>query len=144
MKTKHFIYLFIFNVLTKLGILIPDLYLYSIKIQTNIDQNAVTYLRKITIVFEIICEDNIFFFRAGPNPAHVVGLDPATRAWSLAKPVTQTKHARVKFYACMEQCKGNYITFALFMLVFADSKNEPLFQAQKLTKRIGLPRMEAL
>jgi len=85
-----------------------------------------------------------FYFRAGPNPAHVAGLDPATRAWSLAKPVTQTKHARVKFYACMEQCKGNYITFALFMLVFADSKNEPLFQAQKLTKRIGLPRMEAL
>jgi hypothetical protein len=36
------------------------------------------------------------------------------------------------------------ITFALFMVVFADSKNEPLFQAQKLTKRIGLPRMEAL
>jgi hypothetical protein len=28
--------------------LIPDLYLYSIKIQTNIDQNAVKYLRKIT------------------------------------------------------------------------------------------------
>jgi len=85
MKRKHFIYLFIFNVLTKLGILIPDLYLYSIKIQTNIDQNAVTYLRKITIVFEIICEDNIFFFRAGPNPAHVVGLDPAGLAGLLAQ-----------------------------------------------------------
>jgi len=27
-------------------ILIPDLYLYSIKIQTNIDQNAVKYTRK--------------------------------------------------------------------------------------------------
>jgi hypothetical protein len=26
----------------------------------------------------------------------------------------------------MEQCEGNYITFALFMLVFADNKNEPL------------------
>jgi hypothetical protein len=68
MKTKHFIYLFIFNVLTKLGILIPDLYLYSIKIQTDIDQNAVRYLQKITIVFEIICEDNIyFFFGLGPT-----------------------------------------------------------------------------
>jgi len=33
MKTKYFI---------------PDLYLYSIKIQTNIDQNTVKYLRKIT------------------------------------------------------------------------------------------------
>jgi len=67
MKTKHFIYLFIFNVLTKSGILIPDLYLYSIKIQTNIDKNPVTYLRKITIFFEIICEDNIYiFFRLVP------------------------------------------------------------------------------
>jgi len=28
--------------------LIPDLYLYSIKIQTNIDQNAVKYLPKMT------------------------------------------------------------------------------------------------
>jgi len=74
MKTKHFIYLFIFNVLTKLGILIPDLYLYSIKIQTNIDQNAVTYLRKITIVFEIICEDNIFFSGwAQPGPCGWAG-----------------------------------------------------------------------
>jgi hypothetical protein len=37
------------------------------------------------------------------------------------------------------------ITFALFMLVFADSKNEPLFQAQKLKQKgIGLPGMEAL
>jgi hypothetical protein len=30
-----------FFILTKPGILIPDLYLYSIKIQTNIDQNTV-------------------------------------------------------------------------------------------------------
>jgi hypothetical protein len=28
--------------------LILDLYIYSIKIQTNIDQNAAKYLRKIT------------------------------------------------------------------------------------------------
>jgi hypothetical protein len=35
----------------------------------------------------------------------------------------------------MEECEGNYITFALFMLVFADSKNEPLFKAQKLKQR---------
>ena len=32
----------------KPGILIPDLYLYSIKIQSDIDQNAVIDLRKIT------------------------------------------------------------------------------------------------
>jgi len=39
------------------------LYLYSIKIQTNIDQNAVKYLRKITDFFENIFD---FFFRLGP------------------------------------------------------------------------------
>jgi len=42
-KTFYFI-LF----LMKTKYLIPDLYLYSIKIQTNIDQNAVKHLRKIT------------------------------------------------------------------------------------------------
>jgi hypothetical protein len=46
------------------------LYLYSIKIQSNIDQNEVKNLRKITNFFE-------FFFRAGPSSAHVAGLDPA-------------------------------------------------------------------
>jgi len=35
-------------VLTKTRYLIPDLYIYSIKIQTNIDQNALKYMRKIT------------------------------------------------------------------------------------------------
>jgi hypothetical protein len=44
MKTKHFF----LKTWQKLGILIPDLYLYSIKIQTDIDQNAVTKLQKIT------------------------------------------------------------------------------------------------
>ena len=44
----------------KLSILIPDMYLYSIKIQTNIDQNEVKNLRKITDFFEIIFEE-IFF-----------------------------------------------------------------------------------
>jgi len=32
----------------KPGISIPNLYFYSIKIQTNIDQNTVKYLQKIT------------------------------------------------------------------------------------------------
>jgi hypothetical protein len=58
------------------------LYLYSIKIQTNIDQNAVKNLWKITDFFEIIFE---FFFLAGPKPAHVAGLDAASPAWSLAQ-----------------------------------------------------------
>jgi hypothetical protein len=38
-KNKIFFYFFLFQ--QKPGILIPDLYLYSIKIQTNINQNAV-------------------------------------------------------------------------------------------------------
>ena len=64
MKTKHFL---CFD--KKKNILIPDLYLYSIKIQTNIDQNAVKYLRKITDFFEINFE--IF----------VLGLGPARPMW---------------------------------------------------------------
>jgi len=57
----------------------------------------------------------IFIFRAGPNPAHVAGLDPAHLCgWaglsqpSLVtgpKPVTQLCHARVKIYACMNSAK---------------------------------------
>jgi len=64
MKTKHF-YFYFFDVLTtkKTGILIPDLYLYSIKIQTDIDQNTITNLRKITYFFKIIF---LNFFLAGP------------------------------------------------------------------------------
>jgi hypothetical protein len=58
----------------KPGILISDLYLYSIKIQTNIDQNTVKYLWKIIDFWRI------FFFRVGPNPAHVAGLDLASPA----------------------------------------------------------------
>jgi hypothetical protein len=75
----------------------------------------------------------------------IFGLGPTRHMWSgwtqppvhdhWPKPVTQTNHAHVKFYACMEQCEGNIITFALFMLAFVDSKNEPLFQAQKLKQK---------
>ena len=63
----------------KPGILILDLYLYSIKIQTDIDQNTVIKLQKNHKLFEIIFEEFVFFFffRAGPNWAHVAGLNPA-------------------------------------------------------------------
>jgi len=67
----------IFYVLTKKkkeDILIPDLYLYSIKIQTNIDQNTVKYLQKITDFFEINFEE--IFFWAGldlAGPSRVTG-----------------------------------------------------------------------
>ena len=64
MKTKHFL---CFD--KKRDILIPDLYIYNIKIQTNIDQNAVKYLRKITAFFEIIFED----FFLGVRPASLTG-----------------------------------------------------------------------
>jgi hypothetical protein len=50
------------------------LYLYSIKIQSNIDQNEVKNLRKITDFFEIIFE---IFFSSWAQPGHVAGLDPA-------------------------------------------------------------------
>jgi hypothetical protein len=51
----------------------PDLYLYSIKIQTDIDQNAVkTLQKKITYFFKILFEE--FFFWAGPSkPGRVTG-----------------------------------------------------------------------
>jgi hypothetical protein len=59
MKIQYELYLYIYlrdlavcmktkNFLKKPGILIPDLYLYNIKIHTNIDQNTVKYFEKIT------------------------------------------------------------------------------------------------
>jgi len=45
----------------KPGILIPDLYIYSIKIQTDIDQNTVIKLQKNHKFFEIIFEEFLFF-----------------------------------------------------------------------------------
>jgi len=119
MKIKKLFYLFyyyFFFFFTKTRYLIPDLYLYSIKIQTDINQNAVKYLRKITdFLKEFFWR---IFFWAGPNPAHVAGLDQATRAWSLAQASDPNKLCTRKIL----RVHG----IALFMLVFADSKNEPL------------------
>jgi hypothetical protein len=53
----------------KPGILIPDLYLYSIIIQTNIDQNAVNFFQKITDFFGIIVFWNFEKFLTGPDSA---------------------------------------------------------------------------
>jgi hypothetical protein len=47
MKTKHFIFLF-FYVLTKTEYFNTGFVSLQYKIQTNIDQNAVKYLQKIT------------------------------------------------------------------------------------------------
>jgi hypothetical protein len=83
MKTKYFILFFNFVfVLTKTRYLIPDLYLYSIKIQTNIDQNAIKYLQKNHRFLKRIFLK--FIFSGWAHPAHVAGLDPASPAWSLA------------------------------------------------------------
>jgi hypothetical protein len=40
MKTKTCVYIYIYMFQRKSGILIPDLYFYGIKIQTNIEQNG--------------------------------------------------------------------------------------------------------
>jgi len=111
--------------------LIPDLYLYNIKIQINIDQNTIKYLWKIIDVLKEI----FFIFRLGSTWHMWLGWTQPPVHGHWPKPVTQTNYARGKFCICMEQCEGNIITFTLFMLVFADSKNEPLFQAQKLKQK---------
>jgi hypothetical protein len=62
------------------------LYLYSIKIQTDIDQNAATKLAENHRFFEIIFEEFLIFiiFWLGPSLAHMAGLDPAGLSGSLA------------------------------------------------------------
>ena len=62
MKTKHFFHFIFFFDVWKPGILIPDLYIYSIKIQTDIDQNTVIKLQKNHKFFEIIFEEFLFLF----------------------------------------------------------------------------------
>jgi hypothetical protein len=66
------------------------LYLYNIKIQTNIDQNAVKqYTRKSQIFLKIFFEFIFifyFYFWARSSSALVAGLDPAGLSGSLARP----------------------------------------------------------
>jgi hypothetical protein len=61
-KTKYFFIFYFFLFQQKPGILIPDLYLYSIKIQTNMNQNAVKNIRENHKFFEIIFEEILFYF----------------------------------------------------------------------------------
>jgi len=70
MKTKYF-----FMFWRKPGILILDLYLYSIKIQTNIDQNVVKNTRGNHKYFKNIFL--IFFGWAGPSPPILGWAGPA-------------------------------------------------------------------
>jgi hypothetical protein len=60
----------------KLDILILDLYLYGITIQTNTKQNSVE---------KYAGKSQIFCFWAGSSLAHVAGLDPAGLTGSLAQ-----------------------------------------------------------
>jgi len=107
MKTKY-IYIYFFFFWRRPGILLSDLYLYNIKIQTNIDQSAVKNFRKSQmfflkkrLFFEIILKKILFIF------IFWAGLDLASPAWSLAPASDQnpTIHARVMFYACMNRAK---------------------------------------
>jgi hypothetical protein len=62
-ENKTFLTYFIFFMSwRKPGILIPDLYSYSIKIRTSIDQNTVIKLQKNHIFFKIIFKEFLFFF----------------------------------------------------------------------------------
>jgi len=47
----YYYYYYYYYVLMKPSILIPNLYLYSIKIQTDINQNEVKNLRKIIYIY---------------------------------------------------------------------------------------------
>jgi hypothetical protein len=92
MKTKNIFFLF----WRKPGILIPDLYLYSIKIHTNIDQNTVKYFGKITyLIFftgssppqywskynKIFWKNQIFDFFCWAQPAPWGGAGPRRPGW---------------------------------------------------------------
>jgi len=52
----------------KPGILIPDLYFYDVKIQTNIKQNLVEEHAEKSQIFKNIYFFELFLDRAGPGP----------------------------------------------------------------------------
>jgi hypothetical protein len=68
-ENKNMFFVFLFNVLMKTGILIPDLYFYNIKIQTNIKQNLVEKYVEKSQTFENIFE-NYFGLRGIAVIAH--------------------------------------------------------------------------
>jgi hypothetical protein len=114
-ENKLFFYFLFFIFLTKTRYFNIGFVSLQYKNKTNIDQSAVKLFGKSQIFLKKIFfgnnfEENfifIYFFRAGPSPARVAGLDPASPAWSLAPASDQnpTIHARVMFYACMNSAK---------------------------------------
>jgi len=90
----------------KPGILILDLYLYSIKIQTNIDQNTVKRFGKITDFWNNFFLRNVFFF--GLDPASLCGWAGPSQPSLVTGPCqwpAPAAHARVIFYTCMNSIK---------------------------------------
>jgi len=95
--------------------LISNLYLYSIKIQTNIDQNAIKYLQKIIDFLKEFFE--FFCFWAGPNPALCGWAGPSPFVWLGWTQPTQPGHwpkaidpimpCTRKNLGVHEQCEGN-------------------------------------
>ena len=87
-KNKIFFIIIFLMSWWKPDILMPDLYLYNIKIQTDIDQNEVKTLQKNHRFFWNIFEE---FFLAGP-----MWLGWNQQAWSghLPKPVTRLAFKR--------------------------------------------------
>jgi hypothetical protein len=78
------------------------LYLSNIKIQNDIDQNAVKKFAENHIFLKIIFEEFNFFW-AGPSSAHMAGLDPAGLTGSLAQasdPAGKTKGTLTRACLC--------------------------------------------
>jgi hypothetical protein len=104
-KTKKF---FFQCFLWTLGILILDLYLYGIKISTNIKQNSVEkYAGKSHIFFWNNFWRKFLFFSFGLGPTWPIwlGWTQPAQAGHWSKLVTQLGQTCIKFYACMNSAK---------------------------------------
>jgi hypothetical protein len=107
-QKKYFFYFW-----RKPGILIPDLYPYNIKIQTNIDQNTVKYFKKITYL--------IFIFLLGPARPMRRGWTPKAWLGHRTKPVTRINNLK---HACKDCAKViNYLRTVTCIFFFAESEN---------------------
>ena len=79
--------------LRKPGILIPNLYLYSIKIQTGIDQNTVTKLWKITYFLKVFFLEFKFFLLDWTRPKKGLGRNwPKIKQAYFLQGWTQSSH----------------------------------------------------
>ena len=120
----------------KPGILILDLYLYSIKIQNQYWSKYSKIFAENHIFFKRFLKN--FFFGLGPTrpvwlgwtqPPRVAGLDLASPAWSLAQASDPTSaiHAHVIFYACMNNAKVIKLTSYYSSSFLQMARTEPWF-----------------